>query len=767
MDAQTAERNRRGKIWRIGRAATTERGDMARSSRLSVLLAFSWLLLIPAHGSVADLPTEHPTPQDTVVLANRVDTRFCRDFSPMLNHLRLEWVVVERANLPEAVHHKNLILLGRPQDPVTGEIMRRILSEEEIETLRATSDPVTIEKNSPWAEGRRVFVCSGGDSMQVRDAADQAARSLLERSPPASGWIRSRYEAPLDDDLRAWVDELTFTWDVEELPLAELTVKPGRKASRRTSTEHAVEDVQRLFYLFSHGYSGYAYFNRDGVFERAEKQILHELSTRPSWSSGEFSDLLYNKLAFITDCHLKIGTYRYGGHIDFWYDTSLELMVEESGYEFTVDEARYSLVSVNGEEPAGFVFPSLNAGGEAIYRLGTLAKEAPGPIALLAKGDAGERSFEIDLARSDYDHYARSVFREDRLGGIPVIRVRGFGSVAEDQLRRFVETGGAHRGEPVLIVDARGNGGGDETWPIQWIQGLTGRRAESVFIFSELHSKTTMAGRANLFADLRHRFPGTYNFEEEAKRHAELAESFDDGSSEPYWVGPYFPELPLIPNDTTVVIVTNGHVASAGEGLVMRASQAENVVLVGENTQGCLTFGNASAHRLPHSGLRVSLPISFGIFPDGISREEAGLAPDIWVPAADAVNYAVAAVRNGTISTHLPLPATLLREPFIPEDPWARSRRETLVLAALIALYGIGGNIWAYVMRNRPRMLTGFGVVWLAIGGIWLWMGKPIGIGFLLLGVACLLWGGINLVRARRASRPGDQATSFSQEKSP
>jgi hypothetical protein len=334
-----------------------------------------------------------------------------------------------------------------------------------------------------------------------------------------------------------------------------------------------------------------------------------------------------------------------------------------------------------------------------------------------------------------------------------VIRVRGFGSVAEDQLRSFVETGSAHRGEPVLIVDARGNGGGDETWPIQWIQGLTGRRAESVFVFAELHGKTTMAGRANLFADLHHRFPDTYNFGEEANRHAELAGSFEDGSSEPYWLGPRFPELPLIPNDTTLVIVMNERVASAGEGLVLRASQAENVLLVGENTRGCLTFGNAGTHRLPHSGLRVSMPINFGLFLDGVSREEVGLAPDLWVPAADAVNYAVAAVRSGTISTRLPLPAVLLREPFVPEDPWARTRRETLALTALIALFGIGGNVWAFFMRSRPRMLIGLGVLWLAIGGVWLRMGKPIGIGFLLIGASCLVWGGINLARrARRSS---------------
>jgi len=32
-------------------------------------------------------------------------------------------------------------------------------------------------------------------------------------------------------------------------------------------------------------------------------------------------------------------------------------------------------------------------------------------------------------------------------------------------------------------------------------------------------------------------------------------------------------------------------------------------------------------------------------------REEKGFFPDLWIPAEDAVNYAVAAVRKGTITT--------------------------------------------------------------------------------------------------------------------
>ena len=60
-----------------------------------------------------------------------------------------------------------------------------------------------------------------------------------------------------------------------------------------------------------------------------------------------------------------------------------------------------------------------------------------------------------------------------------------------------------------MIVDLRGNGGGNERWPIEWIRRLTGERAESVFIFSELNSRTTIAGRANALARWREQSPGS------------------------------------------------------------------------------------------------------------------------------------------------------------------------------------------------------------------------------------------------------------------
>jgi hypothetical protein len=316
--------------------------------------------------------------------------------------------------------------------------------------------------------------------------------------------------------------------------------------------------------------SGYAFFNEHGEFDQARERILQELPSQSSWSSNDFASLLHDHLSFVVDCHMKIGDFQYASHQDFWYDTRLELTLESGGYQFAADDTAYTVVSINGGDPAPFVLPSLNDQGEPIYRLGLLSSAEPAPLLLTAANETGERQLEIELQRSNFTYFSEDIFREDIIGGIPVVRVRSFSDPHADALNQFVKTARSHRGEPVIIVDIRGNHGGNERWPIDWIRGLTGERVESVFIFSELTSKTTMAGRANVFAYLYDRTPNANVYRDDAARHTHIAEAFERGERQPNWVGPYFPLVPLIPNDTTVILVINGSTASAGKGLIMR-----------------------------------------------------------------------------------------------------------------------------------------------------------------------------------------------------
>lgn len=725
---------------------------------IATMALLIWAFSSPGYGRAQSLclqqPADELTPENTVIVANQADARFSRDYSVLLKSLRLEWVVVDSATLPDSVKDKNLILLGRLDAAYTGEIMRGMLTAKEIETIQTTGDGhLVLAQASPWAEDRSVYVCTGADLLLTRNAAEEAVRGIMASSPPTSAWIQTRFDAPLGEDVRETVDRLLYTWEDAELPLADLRMDVAAKPRRRISAQQAAEDVERLFYLFSHGYSGYAFFDREGQWAQAQARLLAAVSSRRFWSTDDLARLFYEELEFITDAHLRVGDYQYAGHHDFWYDTGFELTPGPAGYQFVIEGSRYDVVSVNGQAPEPFLFPSLNAQGEPIYRLGTLSLKEPAPLRLAAARDGTERQFEIALQRSDFAYLSDDVFRQDDVGGIPVIRVRGFGDVGQDELERFVETASAYRDEPVIVVDVRGNGGGNEKWPVQWLQGLTGRRAESVFIVSELHSKTTMAGRANLFDYYHDLYPDIDAFRRDAESTGNAARAYEEGTRQPGWTGIRYPQMPLIPNDTTLVIVMNDLVASAGEGFVMRASQAENVVLVGENSMGALTFGNISSHQLPHSRLKVQLPINFNLYLDMESREGEGIAPDLWVPAADAVNYAVAAVRHGTITTRHPLSPATLAQPFVPEDSWARGRQETVLRWLTIAGLVAAISVWAYFLRKKPGIVAGTGVVWLLIGGAWVLMERPVGLGFLLAGGVCLLWAGVNLLRARTDSR--------------
>jgi len=727
------------------------------------LISFVLILCVgvPSTGFAEDIPLQDTTipgstlPENTVFLATSQDARFSQDFSTLLKHARLSWIILDNPTVPDHVKDQNLLLLGNLNSPISGELIQDILTTDEIELLR--TDPGlegVLEIESPWQEDRTVIICSGGDSSGIRDAAESALRSLIANAPPISDWIKSAYEAPRDHKLQATLDQLQYDWEDEELTVQALTMDIAAKTSTTISAEKAAEDVERLFYLFSHGYSGYGFFNQEGQFDQAKTNILQELSNQSIWSSSALSDVLHGHLQFISDCHLTIGEHRFSNHVDFWYDTKYELSLAKDDYQLILQGTSYIVVSVNGGDPGPFIFPSLNQDGDPIYRLGTLSSEKPRSLQVVVRNGEGQRSVTVKLKKSSFEYYAEEIFREDILGGIPVIRARSFGDYYRETLSEFPKTAAKYRDTPVAIVDIRGNGGGNESWPISWIQYLTGQRAESIFVFSELESKTSLMGRANAFdywiqtADI-----GTYR--SDYLKHTRLAESIESGTREAGWRGPIYPPLPLIPIDTTVVVVTNDQVASAGEGFVLRASQLENVLVVGENTMGCLTFGNISAHKLPHSNLTVWMPINFGLFPDQEIREGVGLAPDLWVPAADAVNYAVAALRKGTISTELPLSPEILQADFNPESFWNRTLQNALEYWSVILLCGAASAVWSYFFRKNGRILLIVGGVWCLFALYWLLTssGKAIHFGLLTSGLISLAWGLVNLFTSIKNSR--------------
>jgi len=576
---------------------------------------------------------------------------------------------------------------------------------------------------------------------------------LVELTPSADeaasgGWANRTFSRVPPEDVEDAVSRLQYVPVEEELPYEELEMEPDPKKPPFVSAEEAAEDVERLFYLLNNGYSGYGYFSNVGSFDEAEADILRELRRQPVWNSEELSSLIQEHLSFLRDRHLEIGGKKYSSHLDYWYDTGFELREDDGEYLFTSEGTEYTVVSINGENPDGYVFPSLNADGGAVFRMGVLSHSSPKPLELRARSSQETRQWKVKLSSSQ-PRYS-GIYEEKVVGGIPVVRIRSFGDHPKEYIDSFLDSASRYKGEPCLIVDIRGNGGGNEAWPKQWITRFTGRQPNRVQVFTELISETAMIGRSNSYAMALHNVPelSQQGYPAKVEEFRGYAESIDEGEFTPYWWPYVVPGPQEIPSGTILIVLVDANVYSSGEGFISYLHQVENVVLVGENSGGALTYGQMSHHRLPNSQMLVGLPTSLNVFVDLEYREEKGFFPDLWVPAGEALNYAVMAVRSGTIATSQSYLEEIMGVEFIPEEPTMRDKVFILLPILTAVLYGV---VFLYFNRKRGTyffILSGF--VMATLGYYLLSREPPLGYVCILVGVEYLL---ISLYKWRKAKK--------------
>jgi len=84
-------------------------------------------------------------------------------------------------------------------------------------------------------------------------------------------------------------------------------------------------------------------------------------------------------------------------------------------------------------------------------------------------------------------------------------------------------------------------------------------------------------------------------------------------------------------------------------------------------------------------------------------------------------------------------------------DPTFVIRCQAGEVSVKVSVFVAAGFVWAYFMRKKPRIVAVVGVGWIVCGSAWMFTGALIGFGLLLMGVIGLVWGGINLLKARQA----------------
>ena len=221
---------------------------MKRVISLSIFI----LLLSFVPLSVLAETSSELTPENTVILSNETDKSFCQDFSAYLEKLSINWLTVGEF---ERIKDKNILILGGPDAKDVGEIVIDLLTWKEVNYIRKDGNYSIFKKDSPWTDNKVVYIFAGSDRVLTKRAAEEGIRSILEKVKNREKWFDYSFSSCSLGKAQKYIGKFQFVPDDEELPEDELSIELNAKTDQ-ISKQEAREDVEYLFYLLSHGYSG-------------------------------------------------------------------------------------------------------------------------------------------------------------------------------------------------------------------------------------------------------------------------------------------------------------------------------------------------------------------------------------------------------------------------------------------------------------------------------------------------------------------------------
>jgi hypothetical protein len=265
--------------------------------------------------------------------------------------------------------------------------------------------------------------------------------------------------------------------------------------------------------------------------------------------------------------------------------------------------------------------------------------------ALFAQGGVGQNSSPLPERAWTLD------WRWVGTRRIAVLAITAFPKHEDPAWAGFSEAITRAKRAPAIVIDLRGNGGGDDTRGIELAERLYGgpppSSVESI-VKSQTPETFALALNSPKLRVLRLRqkgepvpdyIVGRLERHERDYRRAQAgaipAQMIEPGREG----GPYDPREAYA---RPIVILTDRACASSCESAVEAFEAHPHAVTLGENTGGFCHYGNVGALWLPRSGLVVQIATDFWKYKDGRYVEGSGYAPRVRVsPGRDALGEAL------------------------------------------------------------------------------------------------------------------------------
>ncbi len=408
--------------------------------------------------------------------------------------------------------------------------------------------------------------------------------------------------------------------------------------------EEAISDVNFLFNALKYSYAGYIYFGGDEVWSNAKNKIIDSINSyEDKITSKDLEKIIFNNLNFIQDGHFSINFNSPLQKSNFYYSEEFEIKEDKQGYYINLSNNKWYIKSINNDSNVkDYIKLSLNKNGELCNYIGILNKANYfGRIKVVLSSSNEEQIIYVKLTRSNSISHSNQTtgYSYEEINGIPIFTMKRMYNVDsnDNSVELFVESANKAKNEDVVIIDIRGNIGGNDFGVNEWFENFTGKTPNKTATFISLTSliNNTLIKRAfgentttentqdNISESIlsqRNNLLQLTNSNEN-KWYIEKLENKDDS---------------LIKSNTKVFVLIDNNTASSGETFVRILKDIENVIFVGTNTSGVKISDATNECILPNSKITIIYGSNLRLYNDIV--EGVGFEPDIWINSIDSLN---------------------------------------------------------------------------------------------------------------------------------
>lgn len=390
----------------------------------------------------------------------------------------------------------------------------------------------------------------------------------------------------------------------------------------------ALSDLDALEYVLVEAYSGAP---REGAHVAAcIDAIRTRIARQEAINAADFFDTIAAELTCFEDFHLVMSLpyfsrkHTFCRHNQVFFADEYACKNTQGGYTLAgerLGELHGAHVLLEEHQ----VYPTFPDEMGERYLIGVMQKNAVQHMRIAT--EAGDITLPVH-APSAVQHGQRgSLWTAQTIQGIDVVtcsRLTFFSKAEQDALREFADYGRRLRAAEAIILDLRGNPGGDSGIALTFLHQLN-----TAADFSLAYEKRD--------TPLSRRSERTMRGLPLDELRRAQNESWLDGISS--WNIHTPPAILQGTYHNPFYVLVDAQTASSAEIFIkLCRDYIDTCVIVGENTKGCLNTGDIRYFYLPHSHIALDVPTA--AFP-GVFEEGTGFLPDVWLDCEQPVEAVI------------------------------------------------------------------------------------------------------------------------------